>query len=112
MKKQLPKRHELPIEHTWDITNLFKSETLYEEAFTLVEQDVDRFTSKYENHLNSIEVLNDALTKFQDIQARLTRIGAYASLQASTDSLSEENQIRHGKAMIRFQSISKKLVFF
>jgi len=66
---------------------------------------------KFENKLNSKELINEALTTFQDIRARLSRIGAYASLQASTDSISEENQMRQGKAMIRLQSISKKMTF-
>ena len=111
MKKQLPKRHELDVKHTWDMTNLFKKEELYQEAFDLVEKDIDLFCVKFENKLNSKELINEALTTFQDIRARLSRIGAYASLQASTDSISEENQMRQGKAMIRFQSISKKMTF-
>jgi len=111
LKKQLPKRHELDVKHTWDMTNLFKKEELYQEAFDLVEKDIDLFCVKFENKLNSKELINEALTTFQDIRARLSRIGAYASLQASTDSISEENQMRQGKAMIRFQSISKKMTF-
>ncbi|MDP2425273.1 MAG: oligoendopeptidase F [Candidatus Izemoplasmatales bacterium] len=111
MKKQLPKRHELDVKYTWDMTNLFKKEELYIEAFDVVEHDVDLFCAKYENKLHSKELINEALTAFQDIQARLTKIGAYSSLQASSDSISEENQMRQGKAMIRFQSISKKVAF-
>ena len=111
LKKQLPKRHELDVNHTWDMTNLFKNEELYQEAFDLVEKDIDSFCDKFENKMNSKEMINEALTTFQDIQARLSRIGAYASLQSSTDSISEENQMRNGKAMIRFQGISKKMTF-
>jgi oligoendopeptidase F len=111
LKKQLPKRHELDVKYTWDMTNLFKQEALYLEAFDLVEKDVDSFCMKFENQLNSKEIINEALTTYQDIEARLSRIGAYGSLQASTDSISEENQMRQGKSMIRFQSISKKLAF-
>ena len=112
MKKQLPKRHELDIKHTWDMTNLFKNETLYQEAFDLLEKDVDTFCMTYEAKLNSAEIINDAITFFQDMQGRISRISAYGSLQSSTDSISEENQMRQGKAMIRFQTISKKMAFF
>ena len=111
LKKQLPKRHELDVKYTWDVKNLFKTEELYQEAFDLVEKDIDLFCKKFENKLNTKEMINEALTVFQDIQARLSRIGAYGSLQSSTDSISEENQMRQGKAMIRFQSISKKMAF-
>lgn len=112
MKKQLPKRHELNIEHTWNMANLFKTEALYLEAFDQVEQDVDQFCKNYEQKLKDQAQINASLNDFQDIQGRLSRIGAYGSLQSSTDSISEENQMRQGKAMMRFQSISKKMAFF
>ena len=112
MKKQLPKRHELDAKYTWNMANLFKTEASYQEAFELTEKDVDLFCEKFEHKLNSKETINDALLSYQDIQARLSRIGAYGSLQSSTDSISEENQMRQGKAMMRFQSISKKMAFF
>jgi len=111
LKKQLPKRHELDVKYTWDMTNLFKTEELYLEAFDLVEKDIDSFCATFENKLNTKEMINDALLAYQDIQARFSRIGAYGSLQSSTDSISEENQMRQGKAMLRFQSSSKKMAF-
>lgn len=112
LKKQLPKRQDIDVKYTWDMTNLFKKEALYLEAFDLVEKDIDSFCEKFENKLNAVEIINEAVTSYQEIQAKLSRIGAYSSLQTSTDSISEENQMRHGKAMIRFQTISKKMAFF
>jgi len=112
LKKQLPKRHELDVKYTWDMANLFKSEACYLEAFDVVEKDIDLFCQAYENKLTTKESINDALSVYEDIQARMSRIGAYGSLQSSTDSISEDNQMRQGKAMLRFQSISKKMAFF
>lgn len=111
MKKQLPKRQELDEKLTWDMTNLFKQEALYEKAFDEVERDVDLFCAKFKHKLNTKEMINEAITVYQDIQSRTSRIGAYSSLQASTDSISEDNQMRQGKARIRFQSISEKIAF-
>jgi oligoendopeptidase F len=112
MKKQLPKRHELDVKYTWDMANLFKSEALYQEAFDHLEKEVDAFCSTYENKMTSEELISRALTDYQNIQAKLVRISAYGSLQSSTDSISEENQMRQGKAMLRFQAISRKMSFF
>lgn len=111
MKKQLPKRHEIDVKHTWDINNLFKTEELYKKDFDLMEKDVQSFCEKYESKLTTKESINDAITMYQDIQGKLSRLSAYSSLQTSVDSLSEENQMRNGKAMIRFQGVSKKLAF-
>ncbi len=112
MKKPLPKRHELDVNHTWDVSHLFKTEDLYLASFDEVEKDVESFCLRYENKLKSSQMIHDALITYQDLQARLLRINAYSSLQSSTDSISEENQMRQGKAMLRFQSLSRKMAFF
>lgn len=111
MKKQLPKRNELNINHTWAMTNLFETEEKYLKAFDEVTNLIDEFESTYSGKLATSEVINEALDAYQVIQGNLSRLGAYSSLQTSTDSLSEENQMRHGKAMMRFQQFSKKLTF-
>lgn len=112
MKQQLPNRSEINVLYSWDFTNLFKDDSAYQEAFSALEIDIDHFCKKYENNLTTKELIDESLTAFQDIQARLTRIGYYSSLQSSVDSLSEENQIRQGQAMIRMQTIAKKMAFF
>lgn len=111
MKKQLPKRHELNLSHTWDMANLFKTESVYLEAFDAVEKQIESFVNDYEGKLSTKEMITEALLTYQAIQGQLSRIGAYGSLQSSTDSISEDNQMRQGKAMMRFQSIQKKLAF-
>jgi oligoendopeptidase F len=112
MKKQLPKRHELNIKHTWDMSHLFKDESLYLASFDQIEKDVSLFSERYEHHLKTKEMIRDALIAYQDISARFSRLSAYSSLQSSTDSISEDNQMRQGRAMMRFQAMSKKLAFF
>ena len=112
MKKQLPKREELNVQYTWDMTNLFKDEASYDQSFKDTLKDVDEFCDRFEHQLDTADKINEALDMYQDIQARLVRLSAYASLQSSTDSLSESNQMRQGKAMIHFQGVSKKMAFF
>lgn len=112
MKKQLPKRHELEIKHTWDLSHLFKDDSLYQKEFDQVEKDVDLFSVTYEHKLKTKEIINESLLTYQNISARFSRLSAYSSLQSSTDSISEDNQMRQGRAMMRFQAISKKLAFF
>lgn len=111
MKNQLPKREELNVAHTWRISNLFKSEELYLEEMKAVFTVISEFEAKFKGNLNDKNVITEALTTYQQIQGRLSRLGAYSSLQTSADSISEENQIRHGKAMIQFQQFQKQLTF-
>ncbi len=112
MKKQLPNRNELNINHTWNMANLFQDEASYLKSFENADALINDFCREFENKIDTAAAIDQAVTKFQDIQARLVKLGAYSSLQSSTDSLSEENQIRQGTAMLRFQGFSKKLSFF
>ena len=112
MKKQLPNRNELNINHTWNMANLFQDEASYLKSFENADALINDFCREFENKIDTAAAIDQAVTKFQDIQARLVKLSAYSSLQSSTDSLSEENQIRQGTAMLRFQGFSKKLSFF
>lgn len=112
MRKQLPKREAIEKQYTWDLTHLFKSEEAYEQELEMTLKDVDAFVKQFKNQLQTPKQINRSLDMYQDIQARLIRLNAYASLHSSTDSLSETNQMRQGKTMIKFQEVSKKMSFY
>ena len=112
MKKQLLKRSEVKLEHTWNIDHIYPSEAVYLETFETLETLVKTFCKAYDGQLHTPEILNDALNMYQDIQAHIVKLSAYSGLQTSVDSLTEATQLRHGKAMMRFQTLSKSLTFF
>jgi len=112
MKKQLLKRSEVNIHHTWNIDNIYPSENVYLETFDTLENIVETFTKTYEGKLTNAQILNEALSMYQEIQGHMVRLSAYSGLQTSVDSLTESTQLRHGKAMMRFQKMSKALTFF
>jgi oligoendopeptidase F len=112
MKKQLLKRSEVKLEHTWNIDHIYPSEAVYLETFETLETLVKTFCKSYDGQLHTPEILNDALNMYQDIQAHIVKLSAYSGLQTSVDSLTEATQLRHGKAMMRFQTLSKSLTFF
>lgn len=112
MKKQLLKRSEVRIEHTWNIDNIYPNESVYVDTFDQLENVVKTFCQTFEGKLNQPNILSKAVTEYQDIQAHMVRLSAYSGLQSSVDSLSESTQLRHGKAMMRFQKMSKELTFF
>ena len=111
-KKQLLKRSEVNVNHTWNIDNIYPTEAVYLETFDALDTLVDTFCKTYDGHLHTPDMLNAALDMYQDIQAHMVKLSAYSGLQTSVDSLTESTQLRHGKAMMRFQSISKALTFF
>ncbi|HLT00363.1 MAG TPA: oligoendopeptidase F [Acholeplasma sp.] len=111
MKKQLPKRENVEVKYTWDLKTIFESDEAFEQAFTKVEEHVKLFQAKFEGNLVSADVINTCLDELRDLQGNFVRLNAYASLQQSGDSISEINQMRVGKTMMRMQKISKQISF-
>jgi len=112
MKKQLPKRSEVNVQHTWDIHSIFANDQVFEDAFTKLEGDVKEFVVKYEKRMTDAIIITNALNDMKSIYNLMTSLSAYASLQSSVDGVNEANQMRSGKASIRLQKIYKQIDFF
>lgn len=111
MKKQLPKRSDVNTAHTWNVHSIFKDDKAFDETFLELENAVELFHQKFEGQLTSAATINAALDTLRTLQEKMVKLGTYSSLQSSTDSTDETNQMRSGKTNIRFQSISGKLTF-
>jgi len=111
MKKQLPKRSEVDVKYTWDVSRLFENEQAFEDTLAKTVENVDAFSKKYENKLKDAKIINAAIDDLKVIQEALVVLSSYQSLQSSTDSTDESNQMRTGKFMIQVQKLSQKLTF-
>jgi len=111
MKKQLPKRSEVDVKYTWDINHLFKTEKDYEKEVDEILKEVDKFVAAYKGKLSTAKVINQALDDLRHLQERIVVVSSYQSLQMSTDSTDEKNQMRSGQFMMKFQSVSEKMAF-
>lgn len=111
MKKQLLKRNELNINETWDLSRLYKTESDYEQAISMLIKLVDEFSSKYEGKINK-ENLNEAIDMYREINTILTHASAYQSLNISVDQTDIVNNERSGKFMFIIGDIIKKNTFF
>ena len=111
MKKQLPKRSEVEVKYTWNINHLYETEKDYEEALADVLAKVDVYVEKYKGKLNSAKTINESLDDMRELQETFVVLGSYAQLQTSTDSLSEQNQMRMGMFGLKMQDVNQKLLF-
>lgn len=112
MKKQLPKRSDLKLEETWDLTHLFKNEDEYEKAFLELEQEVSIFKKKYEFNLNNVDSIIEALGEYEELYKLLIWLSNYQNLSFSVEQTNETNNLRSASAQIRFQAINNMLTFF
>ncbi|MCX5757368.1 MAG: M3 family metallopeptidase, partial [Candidatus Hydrogenedentes bacterium] len=83
--KRLPKRHEVPVEDTWDLTLLFKSDEAWMRALRKLERQVPMFESFRGTLGRSVKSLLACL-EFQAVFERAAEhLGEYAGLKAAED---------------------------
>lgn len=95
---EILKRAEVPVESTWNLDDIFASREAWEEESKAIVQDLSTVT-QYEGRLGEgSAVLLACLQAQEKLQARLQRMGAYAYLHQSGDSINPENQKNAAKA--------------
>lgn len=106
-----PKRSEVPVDVTWDLSDLFQSPAEWEEAFSSVQQDLPQVT-QYRGRLGeSAQTLLACLEAEESFGTRLQRVQAFASLRLSTDGSSQENQAASTRAAGLQAQVSAQLAF-
>lgn len=85
-KKTLPKRNELPMQETWDLTRIYPNDEAWEAAFQEVKALYPK-ASAYQGRLGeSASLLLEAL-RFQDeVSEKLERVYTYAHLKHDEDT--------------------------
>src|SRR5690625_1775922 len=105
------KRSEVPVEQTWDLSDLFTSHNEWENELQSIQNDVQEVT-KYKGKLGEdAETLLKCLTTLADFQKRVIRVATYASLRSNADGSDPENQRDSAKVASALASIGAKLSF-
>ncbi|ASK60847.1 oligoendopeptidase F [Virgibacillus phasianinus] len=104
-------RNEVPVENTWDLTDLFASQSDWETALKEIQQNVINVT-QYKGQLGtSATVLADCLTALEQFEKKVIHVATYASLRASADGSDAENQANAAKVSSVLAQIGAKLSF-
>jgi len=109
---KLLSRSELNINHTWDLTRLFKTQKDYEQALDQTQALVDNFKQKYETKLKDVKTIINSLADYKVLIQQLTYIGTYQSLALATDQTNQDNVIRSTKYGIFSAAVNKALTFY
>lgn len=105
------KRSEVPVEQTWDLSDLFTSHNKWENELQSIQNDVQEVT-KFRGKLGEdAETLFNCLTTLADFQKRVIRVATYASLRSNADGSDPENQRDSAKVASALASIGAKLSF-
>jgi oligoendopeptidase F len=94
---QIPLRSEIPVADTWDLTQIFKTEEEYRQAFSDLKNCYSNI-SEFKGHLgDSPANLLNCLEFEKRIQQIAERLAHYASLKNSEDSSNNENLSRRAE---------------
>ena len=86
---RLPKRSEVPLELTWDLTKIFATDAEFEEAFGQVVKAAEDF-EQYKGTLeNGAQAFLAALTAMLKLDRQLEVVYVYASMKNDEDTANE-----------------------
>lgn len=111
MVKSLPPRSEVAIEETWNLADLFATESDYLAALEQVELEVDMFVKRFEGKIDNVNTVIEALKDYAMIYEKIVPIGTFVSLSSSEDQTNNEAQMRASKFGSISAKISSKLSF-
>ncbi|MFC7373260.1 oligoendopeptidase F [Fictibacillus iocasae] len=104
-------RHEVPVDRTWKIEDLFVSEEKWKAELTVIEEEAKHVAAfKGTLHKGANTLLN-CLVAQENLTMRLVKAGTYASLQQSTDGTNPVNQANSSLFSALHTKISANLSF-
>ncbi len=93
---QLKKRSEIPVEETWNLQALYKTEAAYEKACKALDKRVKAFTSD-QTPLKDPAAIAGRIKEFEALQVEEGLLGEYAHLYTASDLTDPVNRERMGK---------------
>lgn len=111
MTETLPFRKEVPLEETWDISDLFISDEAFYQNLTDTIESAKAFNVQYINQMNDIQIIEQALDDYSEILIQLDRMANYAELRLSVDTANEQSQTLSAKLSTSYGKIASELSF-
>ncbi|MGN8646507.1 oligoendopeptidase F [Gracilibacillus sp. HCP3S3_G5_1] len=105
------RRSEVPVEQTWDLTDLFPSDEAWEAEWKAIQADVSLVTAYKGKLVSNANTLLNGLTAYETFLQRLNCLATYANLRVSADGSDPINQRDAAKANAALASINAKLSF-
>lgn len=107
----LPKRNEVPVELTWDLTALYKTEEDFTADVERARAMTDELEAAYRGKLNTPENISACVTKYQELSRVLFLAANYTNLAASVDYTDGAVQERDGKMNQLLSQLMSRLSF-
>lgn len=105
------KRSEVPVQETWNLEDLFATETDYTAAIEDLKAFIDDAATSLEGSIADVNSAIKAIEVTEKIQEKMVPIGTFANLASSVDQTNTENQMRSANFGALAATIATKLSF-
>lgn len=104
-------RSEVPVEHTWDLRDLFETEKDWEAELAAIPQDLESVTQYKGKVGESAKTLLDSLLAKDALAERITRVMTFASLRQSEDGTNPVNQANSARVASMLGVVQSNISF-
>nr|WP_165983514.1 oligoendopeptidase F [Macrococcus goetzii] len=111
MNMSLPKRNEVPVEQTWDLSTLFDSNDAFYAQLERTIARTKQFNQDYAGTLSDTSKIEFALDEYAAIKKELDHLGSYASLLFSVDQTDDTSGKLYSKYVNSYGTIASLLTF-
>ncbi len=111
MAKELLKREEVPVEHTWDLSDMYETVSDWEAALSSVEELVDEIEAMEEHCTDSASDLLLLLEKNSEAEEKLSLAYNYAERLYDQDRKNTSHQAKAAKAGTLYAKFAEKTAF-
>ncbi len=108
---KLNMRQDVPVELTWDLSLIYKTEEDMYKDVEIVKELADRIEQEYKGSLNTAERINACLDLYQAMYEKMTLCWNYCDLAVSVDYYDEHNQERNNRVGAAMTEIMSRLSF-
>jgi oligoendopeptidase F len=104
-------RDQIAVEHTWDLSTIFSTESAWEEAFGRLPEQLERAVGFRGRLGENPRVTREGLEAVFAVQELLTRLVVYASLRRDEDTTNTEANGRYERAVMASIQAGEALAF-
>jgi len=97
--KKLPRREEVPVEKTWDLTTIFQSDDEWETAYEEAAKKVTELTKFQGTLADGADQLLKALETIHEVSRKVEVVYVYAHLKSDQDTSNNTYQAMSNRAM-------------
>lgn len=111
MSQKLPYRSDVPLNETWDLSDLYKTSEEYELAIRRLPEQAQQFKTQYEGQLNDLATIENALKAYSEILVGLDRAANYSALQLTVETTDAERQRLDALLTSNYGDVMSRLSF-